>query len=225
MGKVFMGQQKVKEKGTEEKVEKKGEEKVEEKPKRQEKVVKRWKGKDWFTILAPEYFGENVIAETPATDPKTIIGRTVEVNVSDLIGQKGKDYQKIRFRADRVDGKKVHTSFCGYFCIREYISRVVRKRLQKIEIIDSVKTKDEWVLQVSSVAIMNRNVDSNVQKKVRVWMSDQLGQVASRSAIDEFVKFIIAGTVQHKMKKQGSRIYPVRFFEIAKIEVLKSPGG
>lgn len=217
-----MGQQRVKgEKG--EKPEKKGEEKVSGRPKGQERTAKRWKGKDWFTILAPEYFGENVIAETPATDPKTIIGRTVDVNVSDLIGQKGKDYQKIRFRADRVDGKKVHTKFGGYFCIREYISRVVRKRLQKIEIIGNVKTKDEWTLQVSSVAIMNRNIESNVQKKIRVWMSDQISQVASRSEIDEFVKFIIAGTVQHKMKKQGSKIYPVRFFEVSKIEVVKSP--
>lgn len=185
--------------------------------------MKKWKGKDWFAILTPKSFGGNVVAETPATDPKTLVGRSIEVSVSDLLGQRGKDYQKVKFKVDRIDGKNAHTKFNGYVCVREFISRFVRKRLQKIEIIGDVKTKDEWVLQISSIAIMNRNVEKNIQRKVRAWVGNVLTETAGRSGIDEFVKFIMAGTIQHKIKKQGSKIYPVRFFEIAKIEVIKEP--
>ncbi len=188
-----------------------------------ERVVKKWKGKDWFVILTPKSFGENAIAETPATDPKALVGRSVEVSVADLLGQKGKDYQKLRFMIDKIDGKNAYTKFNGYSSVREFISRFVRKRLQKIEIIGNVKTKDEWVLQISSIAIMNRNVEKNIQRKVRVWVGNVLTETAGRSGVDDFMKFIIAGTVQHKIKKQGSKIYPVRFFEISKIEVVKEP--
>jgi len=175
--------------------------------------------------LAPESFGGNAIAETPATDPKTLVGRTVEVSLTDLLGQQGKDYQKLRFRIERVDGRNAYTKFNGYVCIREFISRVIRKRLQKVEIIGDVKTKDDWILQISAVAVMNRNVEKQIQKKVRIWVGNLLSETAGKSGIDDFVKFIIAGSIQHKVKKQGSRIYPVRFFEISKIEVLKAPAS
>lgn len=212
-----MGSQRVKEY---QEPDKKGEE---EKPKKQEKVAKKWKGKDWFAVLSPESFGGNVIAETPATDPKTLLGRTVEVSVSDLLGQRGKEFQKVRFRIEGVDGRNAHTRFSGYVVVKEFVSRVIRKRLQKIEVIGNVKTKDDWLLQISSVAIMNRNVEKNIQRKVRGWIGGQLTESAGRSGIDEFVKFIMAGTIQHRIKKQGSKIYPVRFFEIAKIEIMKEP--
>lgn len=216
-----MGQQRVKEYGEEKKEEKKEEK---EKPKvSKERVVKKWKGKDWFAILAPKSFGENIIAETPATDPKTLMGRVVEVTITDLLGQRGKDYQKLRFKIDKIDDNKACTKFSGYVTVKEFISRVIRKRLQKIEIIGNVKTRDEWVLQISSIAVMNRNVERNIQRKVRLWVENLLSETAGRSGIDDFVKFIVAGSIQHKIKKQGSKIYPVRFFEVSKIEVMREP--
>lgn len=223
-----MGQQRVKE---EKKAEKPAEEKPEKKEEAREdkdrpkagRATKKWKGKDWFAILSPKAFGENIIAETPATDPKTLMGRTIDVNVSDVMGQKGKDYQRLIFKVSRVDGKNAHTTFNGYVCLKEFISRVVRKHLQKVEVIGNARTKDEWELQMSSIAIMNRNVEKNIQRKVRLWVADQLTKSAEKSGIDEFVKHIAAGSMQYNMKKQGSKIYPIRFFEVSKIEVVKAP--
>jgi len=216
-----MGAQKVKEEKLAESKDENKEEK-QEKP-RVERVTKKWKGKDWFTIVAPKSFGEKDIAETPATDPKTLMGRTIEVSVNDLLGQRGKDYQKLKFKVDRIENKVAYTVFNGYHVVREFLSRVVRKRLQKIEIIGDFKTKDEWLLHISAIAIMNRNVERNIQTKVRLWVMDNIRQGTEKAGVDEFVKYIVSGTMQHRMKKQGSKIYPVRFFEIAKIQVTKMP--
>lgn len=221
-----MGAQKVKEeKPAEAKDEKVVEEKKEEKQEkpRTERVTKKWRGKDWFTIVAPKSFGEKEIAETPATDPKTLMGRTIEVSVNDLLGQRGKDYQKLKFKVDRIENKVAYTVFNGYHVVREFLSRVVRKRLQKIEIIGDFKTKDEWLLHISALAIMNRNVERNIQTKVRLWVMDNIRQSTDNAGVDEFMKYIVAGTIQHRMKKQCSKIYPVRFFEIAKIQVARMP--
>ena len=64
----------------------KSKEEKKEKP-RAEAGAKKWKGKDWFVIFSPRMFGEKVIGETPATNPKTLIGRNIEVGISDLSDQ------------------------------------------------------------------------------------------------------------------------------------------
>lgn len=215
-----MGAQRVKE---EQPKEEKAESKEGKEKPRVERVTKKWKGKDWFTIVAPKSFGEAKIAETPATDPKTLLGRTIYVSVNELLGQKGRDYQKLSFRIERIDNRIAYTVFYGYDVAREFLSRVIRKRLQKVEIVGDFRTKDEWLLHISALAIMNRNVEKNIQTKVRLWAADNIKQSAEKAGVDEFMKYIVSGTVQHRMKKQGSKIYPVRFFEISKIRVVDRP--
>lgn len=210
-----MGQQKVKEsKPTESKAA----------PKEEEKkiVVKRWKGKDWFTIISPKSFGNTFVADTPTTDPKSLVGRNVEVNVGDFFRQPNKYYMKIKFRIDRVEGKEAYTSFNGYSCLNEYISRYVRRGSEKVTLIDYVTTKDNWKIQVYSIAILNRKTDKKVQKAVRKAIQVYLSDKAKASTLEEFMKAVIAGIHQKHIKKTFSKIYPIRFSEISKIEVIKA---
>ncbi len=108
--------------------------------------------------------------------------------------------------------------------LKEHIFRVVRKKLDKIMTFDELETKDGWKLQVTAVTVMNRNTNIDVRKKIRELVKESLRAAASKSSIDEFVKSAIGGTLQMNIKKAGNKIYPVRFSEIEKIEVL-SPGG
>ncbi|GAF86521.1 unnamed protein product, partial [marine sediment metagenome] len=41
--------------------------------------------------------------------------------------------------------------------------------------------------------------------------------------LDDFVKGVLAGVIQRKIKKRGSSIYPVRFAEFLKIEIMGRP--
>jgi len=214
-----MGQQKVKEKGEE-----KAEAKEAPKAPREEKgQPKKWKGKDWFVILAPKIFNEMQLAETPTTDPAMLVGRNVEIAVSDLLGQPGKYYMKVFFKITDVDSRNAYTRFNGYSTTREYLYRVVRKRLQKVESVNVFDTRDGWKLQITSIAVLNRNSDSEIQKKVRHIMVSHISEVAKKSAIDDILKKVIEGSLQKEIRKLGNKIYPIRFCEIAKIEVMKAP--
>ena len=114
-------------------------------------------------------FNENFITETPTTDPKTLIGRNLEVNVSELLKQPQKYYMKLVFRIDNVDDKdkRAYTRFNGYSVSKEHVYRVVRKRVQKVESVIDTETSDKWKLQISSIMILNRNTESEVQRKIR----------------------------------------------------------
>ena len=205
------------------KVEKEAESK-EEREDRGEKV-KKWKGKDWFTILTPKMFGETLLAETPATDPNSIIGRNVEVSVAEIMDNPNKYYMKLKFRLDSMDGKKIYTRFNGFSVLREYIIRSVRKGAEKVYGIGEFETKDGWKLQISTVTILNRASDLNIQKKVRKMIQEYLAEDSKKSTIDDFVKNVVEGVYQKHLRKTGNKIYPIRFMEIEKIEVMKAPAS
>ena len=104
----------------------------------------------------------------------------------------------------------------------EYVYRNVRAGLQKMEAIDTVDTRDGWNLQLTVSIILNKNTMVNIQKKSRDFVMDYLRAEAAKLTIDEFIKPLTAGVYQKKLKKDASKIYPVRFLEIGKVEVLKA---
>ncbi len=159
--------------------------------------------------------------ETPATDPLSLTGRVVGVHASQLTGDKTRSHIKIIFRVDGVKEKTVSTHFFGLECMPEYIYRNVRAGLQKLEAIDYIDTKDGWKLQITVSIILNRKSEANIQKKSRDFVMDYLRKEAAKSTIEEFVKSVVAGAYQKKLKKDASKVYPVRFLEISKIEVHK----
>jgi ribosomal protein S3AE len=132
---------------------------------------------------------------------------------------------KMFFKITDVDSRNAYTRFNGYATTAEYLYRVVRKRNQKVESTDNFDTKDGWKLQITSMAILNRNTESEIQKKVRSVMVRHIDETAKKSGMDDLVKKVLEGSLQREIRKLGSKIYPVRFCEIAKIEVAKAPNA
>jgi ribosomal protein S3AE len=184
---------------------------------------RKWKGKDWFSISAPDWLGGTEIAETPATDSKIVEGRVVEVPVSELTKDQSKYYMRLKFRAEKPAENDVKTMFHSFFCVNEYVMRMGRKGLGKVTVYEDVETKDKWQLQVSVLVILNRRGNSEIKKKMRGLVSRIMREKANDLDHGDFVKAAMAGVFQMKIKKGGSKIYPVRFAEIIKIEALK-PG-
>lgn len=164
-----------------------------------------------------------LLAETPAIDPKSIIGRVTEISVPEITGDQSKYYMKLYFRVNKVDGENAYTKFYGYKCVREYTLRMVRKRAQKIKVVNEMETKDKWKLQTTTLAILNRKTDITIEKKVRDFIFKFLANKAKLLSNDEFVHNVINNNIQKEIKKLGSKIYPVRFCEIERIEVIKAP--
>lgn len=200
----------------------KKEEPVEEKkapPK--ERVVKKWKGKEWFSVIAPPMFGSQELGEIPTTDPKSLINRTIEVSLAELLNNPTKYYMKLSFRIISLNGKKAQTRFNGLKLVKEQIFRIVRKRASKVEIIHDVETKDGWLLHLKLFAILNRSCNLEIQRKVRKQATGLIEEFVSKATIDDVVKTAADGLIQKNIKKFGSSIYPIRFCEIVKIDVKK----
>ncbi len=173
--------------------------------------------------MAPKAFGGKVIAETPTTDPAILIGRNVETTVMDLTGNKSYYYMKLKFRISKVENKTAETEFNGFECIREHLTRSVRKRSDKIENVFYAETKDGWKIQISTLTASLRKTDSAARTGIRNVLKDYFIAEVKKAAMEKFAQ----GLMEEKYKKESraliNKVYPTKFHEVAKVEMVSRP--
>ena len=183
-------------------------------------VGKKMRSKTWFTIVAPPYFKEKQLGLTPAADPKQVLGRVVEASAMDLTNDFSKYYIKFRFRVTSVEGERAYTSFYGLECLRDYISRLIRKRSTRIDAIQDLVTKDGVPIRVKSLAVTFKKVKSSVEKAIRDEIKKIVEEEVKGSTLQQFLDRILNNSLKKKVMERVSEIYPLRHFEVRKIDVL-----
>ena len=98
--------------------------------------------KIWYEIIAPKFFGEVPVGETPAADPKQLIGRVIKVCMADIDKRSPKFYLKMVFRVESVEGTKAFTKLIGHDIMYERIYRMVQRRSSRIDCVETIVTKD-----------------------------------------------------------------------------------
>ncbi len=131
----------------------------------------------------------------------------------------------MQFRLGRLEGSKVQTDFAGFSVIRDHIFRFVRKNSLKLNMYTNVETEDGWTLQVSTVALLNKDTNTVIGQKVRKVMESILAEASKKETLDQLIKAVISGGLQKSMRMAGTKIYPVRFCEIERMEVLGEPAA
>jgi small subunit ribosomal protein S3Ae len=183
-------------------------------------VIKKLKGKESFTIIAPKIFNEREIGVTITSEPKNLIGRRVTFGLMELTNDISKYYMKFTFRIYKVDGNRALTKFDGSECLRDYISRMILRRVRRIDSIQDNTTKDGIKLRVKGLAITSRKIKSSVEKVVRKKIKEIIKNEVEGYTLDEFIKKVISDELKNKILTEIRKIYPARNFEFRKIEVL-----
>ena len=173
--------------------------------------------------MAPRELGAKLLGQVPATDPKSLIGRNMEVGVPEITGDNSKYYMKVKVKINKVEGKTCLTCFNGFECAREHLLRMVRKRNRKVENVFDVVTQDGWLLRIKYWAILNGRPPASAENRVRLMSKNFFNEFAKKNILSDIIRRIVSTEIQMRLKKEGSRIYPVRFSEVARIKVLRSP--
>ena len=176
--------------------------------------------KKWYEVEAPKMFENKVIAETPASDSKHLIGRTIEVNLIDLVKDTNKFYMKIYFKIIEVDSK-CRNEFVGHAYFRDRIYRMVQKGVKKVNSIDDVVTKDSKKIRIKSMAVVGMTVPTSIKNKIRLEISKTMKDVAKKYALDEILQMIINNELERLARDKCSKIYPTAKVEVYKSEVQK----
>jgi len=183
-------------------------------------MPKKLKGKEWYVLIAPKMFKEKIIGETPVGDPKTLIGRRVDVNLIKLIDDLSKYYMKFYFKVNDIKEKKAYTEFDGLECLTDYISRLIRYHIKRMDIIQDLTTKDGIKIRVKTIIITRKKMKKSVEISLKEFLKDEIKKEVESSKLDEFIKKIINDTLKNSIMEEGSKIYPIRTLEIRKVERL-----
>jgi small subunit ribosomal protein S3Ae len=183
-------------------------------------VKKKAKIKETYTIISPKFFGEKEIGTTFASEPKQLIGREVILSALELTENVNKYYLKFLFKINRVEGNKAFTEFHGTECLQDYISRMVVRRVRRIDTIQDILTKDKIKLRIKGICILSRRAKSSVQASVSKKIKEILKQEVESRNLEDFVKSLISDEIKEKILIEARKIYPIKNFEIRKVEVL-----
>ena len=186
-------------------------------------VVDKWKTKKAFEVIAPTIFNNNIIGTTFAKSADMLVGRTLEVPYSNVIGQgapRSQDKFKLRFEIVSTKGMQAETKLLCFKTAQDYTQSLARKRTSKIYTAQPVKTKDGKRLMVKSFVItvrkINRSKGDAIRKRMRAFIAGE----AKKKTSEEFLKDSLSNKTAMILKKDLNKLYPLRHAIVQKIELV-----
>ncbi len=179
-----------------------------------------WSKKTWFKVYAPSMFGkEDYVAETPALRSNYVIGRVVELPLTELTGSFKHHKYKVFLKINDVKDDKAYTTLYGIELLRDFVARVVRKRTSRVDLIEDMISKDGVKARYKLLLITKRRVKTSTKKDIRKAMKDLLKEIVESSNFEDIVKGFLNESIHRKMIERINKIYPVNYFDLRKLEV------
>ncbi len=181
----------------------------------------KWKKKQWYNIIAPAEFDRVVIGETVAEKPKNVEGRIIKVDLGQLTGQRQKRYIGILFKVENVEGNNANCKTLGHEASAGFISRLVRRRMSKVEIVQTLRTADNKRVKVKTIALSVRKLSKKQETDVGKKMTEMMKEIVLKKTYVQASQEMIFGAIASKIFKVLTKIAPLKRIEIIKTRVLE----
>lgn len=189
------------------------------------KMVDKWSAKQLYQIYTPPSFlegEEKVLGETIADDPNKLIGRVIEVSLSDINNDYSKMHVKLKFQIIEVVGNKALTRFKGHSFARDYLRFLVRRRRTRIDSVSTVKTKDGVPFRITVTGFTTTRSKTSKKDAIRRKMLDVVAERAGELNSEDFILEATGGKLSSLVYFQCKSIYPLKGVEIQKTKILKA---
>jgi len=187
---------------------------------RRKHVRDKWRGKSWYTVLAPSCFGNVELGAVPAAEPEKLVGRVIESTLYEVTNDFAHQYLKMRFQIIEVDGKTAHTMFKGHEYSHDYLRSLVRRRTTKVEGIFDVTTKDGYNLLVTICAFTLSRIKTTQEHAMRTIMEKIIREKTSALRLDQLAQEMVLGKIASDIYNEAKRIAPLRHVGVRKSKLL-----
>lgn len=174
------------------------------------RVRDKWRGKGWYMVLSPPYFGSVELGSVPAEEPEKLIGRVVDSTLYDITNDFAHQYLKMRFQINEVDGKTAKTMFKGHEYSRDYLRSLVRRRTTKVDGLFGVTTKDGLTLRVAVSAFTLSRIKTSQERVLRAIMDRIIREKAAALTMDQFAQEMVLGKIASDIYNEAKKIAPLR---------------
>jgi small subunit ribosomal protein S3Ae len=184
-------------------------------------MPKSKKAKVWLKLITPEFLGKKEVGEIPANEPEAARERRVILSAIDVLGDFNKYYLKFIFKIGEIDNQNAFLYFDGLECTRDYIARMIRRKVDRTDLVVDKVTKDGIKLRIKTITV-TRKVPFGIKTKIRKKIDEILTQEVQTSTMQEFILKVLSDDFKNSIVSALHKIYPIRHFEFRKIEV-KTP--
>ena len=186
-------------------------------------VRDKWRGKSWYMIVAPSFFGNIELGSVPAEEEEKLIGRVVEATLYDITGDFSHMYMKLFFQVEEMDGKTAKTQFKGHEYSRDYLRSLVRRRTTKVDGLFNLTTKDGYKLRIAVSALTLSRIKTSQEKIIRHLMDRIVKEKAAALTLDQFVQEMVLGKIASDIYNQAKKMAPLRHVGIRKSKLVFTP--
>jgi small subunit ribosomal protein S3Ae len=186
-------------------------------------VRDKWRGKAWYMIVAPPFFGNVELGSVPAEAEEKLIGRVVEATLYDITGDFSHMYLKMFFQVNELDGKTAKTLFKGHEYSRDYLRSLVRRRTTKVDGLFNLTTKDGYKLRIAVSALTLSRIKTSQEKIIRNLMQRIIKEKSQTLMLDSFVQEMVLGKIASDIYNEAKKIAPLRHVGIRKSKLVGQP--
>jgi small subunit ribosomal protein S3Ae len=187
------------------------------------RVRDKWRGKAWYMIMSPPYFGNTELGSVPAEDPEKLVGRVVDSTLYDITNDFAHQYLNMRFQITEVDGKTAKTMFKGHEYSRDYLRSLVRRRTTKVDGLFSITTKDGHNVRLAVSAFTLSRIRTSQEKILRAIMNRIVREKAAALTMDQFAQEMVLGKIASDIYNEAKKIAPLRHVGIRNSKVVTQP--
>jgi small subunit ribosomal protein S3Ae len=186
-------------------------------------VRDKWRGKAWYMVVAPSFFGNVELGSVPAEDQEKLIGRVVEATLYDITQDFSHMYLKMFFQVNELDGKTAKTVFKGHEYSRDYLRSLVRRRTTKVDGLLNLTTKDGYKLRIAISALTLSRIKTSQEKVIRGIMQKTIKEKSAALTLDQFVQEMVLGKIASDIYNEAKKVAPLRHVGIRKSKLVAQP--
>ena len=186
-------------------------------------VRDKWRGKAWYMIIAPSFFGNVELGSVPAEEQDKLIGRVVEATLYDITQDFSHMYLKMFFQVNEIEGKTAKPLFKGHEYSRDYLRSLVRRRTTKVDGLFNLTTKNGYKLRIAVSALTLSRIKTSQEKIIRKIMEKTIKEKAAALNLDQFVQEMVLGKIASDIYNEAKKVAPIRHVGIRKSKLAAQP--
>jgi len=180
----------------------------------------RKKKKRWYGIMAPKEFNNKKIGDTLAGEPKEMVGRSVIINLMNLVDDYKKQGINIKFKIESINDDNAMCKTVGYEMLRSHARRVVRKNADKTDDSFLAESKDGMKFRIKPLIVTRTRVSHATLGKLRKIAKDYLNERFKELNMVEVFESAIQSKFQREIRSNLIKICPIGACEIRQLEIL-----
>lgn len=175
--------------------------------------------KKWYTVVAPANLGDFDLGEIPLYDLKSVVGRTLKINLMNITDDPKKQSVNVIFKVTDVKGDNAITEMIGYELIEATIHRLVGRAREKIEDSYLYNTSDNRSVRVKPLMVARKKISHSLATALRLSVRKCIAKDLAEKDYNSFVYDLISGKLQNKLMGDLKKIYPLKIFVIRAVQL------